>query len=52
MGSTISTFTVMYSGGAKGESLDVIKSGDAWAGLTGFPSIYKNALLSTLTDKF
>ena len=31
--------SIMYSGWAKGESFDAIKSGDAWEGLTGFPSV-------------
>ena len=29
--------SIMSSGGTKGESFNVIKSGDDWAGLIGFP---------------
>ena len=31
--------SIMYLGGAKGESFNVIKSGDAWAVLIGFLSV-------------
>ena len=44
--------SIMHSCGAKGECFDDIKSGDAWIGYIGFPSVGKNTLLNSLTNAF